>query len=66
MDQAAIAREKLLAAALLLVGNRLQMDASEPGPYDDARSEFDDDVFEMLLDEYVKVRDAHRAVRTTS
>lgn len=52
MTNSDIAREKLLAAALVLVGNRLHMDASEPGPYDDARSELDDDVFDAAVAEY--------------
>jgi hypothetical protein len=51
-----IAQEKLLAAALALVSNRLNIDSSEPGPYDDAQSELYQELFDESVATYFRLR----------
>lgn len=53
MEKIDIAREKLLAAALQLVGNRLLNDVSEPGPYDDASAELHQDMLDDAARNYI-------------
>jgi hypothetical protein len=49
-------REKVISAALHLAATRQHLDyeGSEPGPYDDARRELDEDVLGYALDGYLQ------------
>lgn len=61
MTDTKIAKEKLLAASLQLVSSRLNIDSSEPGPYDDAQRELCDDIFDQAVDIYVQSRDGEKS-----
>lgn len=52
MTEIEIAREKVIATAVALVANRLYLDSSAPGPYDDAQRELYDDTFDAAIEEY--------------
>lgn len=56
MTEIEIAREKVISAALALAANRIYQDVSEPGPYDDAQSELDDEILDIAIAEYVKLK----------
>lgn len=54
MSPLEIAKEKLLAAALALVANRLWTDVREPSAHDDAQAEMQQDIFDEAVVEYHK------------
>lgn len=55
MTEIEVAREKVISSALQVAASRIYLDASEPGPHDDAQAELYDDALDFHLAEYFRL-----------